>query len=131
MSACILVVDDNQLNRKLILEILRLGGYQAFAACGGEEGVDLARSRRFDLILMDIQMPGVDGLEATRRIRREGASAGTPIVAVSALPRAADRARALAAGCAGYLDKPHGVEVLLDAVLRYLPPAAIPGTAAR
>lgn len=115
----VLVIEDNDINLKLVQEVLALGGYRFRAVKSGEEGVALAQREPFDLILMDVQLPGMDGLEATRRLKASAASAAIPIVAVSALAQPEDHARAYAAGCAAYVEKPYGVKALLRVVAEH------------
>ena len=102
----ILVVEDNEKNMYLIAFILEKMGHRVLRAVTGEDGVEIAVRERPDLILMDIQLPGIDGFEATRRIRASAAAGGIPIVAVTSLAMTGDRERLLAAGCNGYIEKP-------------------------
>lgn len=102
----VLVVEDNQANIYLIDFILSQSGYGVIKAVSGEEGVELALKEKPDLILMDIQLPGIDGLEATKRIRSAERDAHMPIVALTSFAMTGDRERALAAGCTGYIEKP-------------------------
>jgi two-component system cell cycle response regulator DivK len=109
----ILVVDDNRVNLKLATVLLEKAGYTVLAATDGEAGVRLAGEHGPDLVLMDIQMPGIDGFEATRRLRADPAMAKLKIVALTALAMKGDRERILAAGCDGYIAKPfHPAEFL-------------------
>lgn len=114
----VLVVEDNPANFYLIDFILSRNGYAVLKASTGEEGVALAATERPDLVLMDIQLPGIDGLETTRRIRRGEKGCPVPIVALTSFALAGDRERALAAGCTGHIEKPidpatfvHDIEV--------------------
>ena len=106
MTARILVVDDNRPNRELMLYLLRAFGYDAEGAGDGLSGIDAARRGSFDLVLLDIVMPGIDGYEFARRCRSDRRLAATPLVAVTALAMAGDRERILAAGIDGYIPKP-------------------------
>jgi signal transduction histidine kinase len=102
----VLVVEDNPVNRKLARNVLRSRGYRVLEADTGEEGIEIARSERPHLILMDLQLPGMDGIEATRRLKADPATREIPVIAISAHAQEADEARAREAGCAGYIAKP-------------------------
>src|SRR4030042_327900 len=116
----ILVVEDNEANIYLIVFILRKNGYEVIEARNGEEGIRLAVKEKPDLILMDIQLPDMDGLEVTKRIRERGASDKTPIVAITSYAMTGDRQRALQAGCIGYIEKPIDPETFMGAIGKYL-----------
>jgi len=116
VRAHVLIVEDNDLNRKLAQEILHLHGYATATAVSGEEAVELACRQAFDLILMDIQLPEMDGLEATRLLKSKPPTRDVPVLAVSALARSEDRERAMQAGCDGYLTKPYGIKALVQAI---------------
>ena len=102
----VLVVEDNPVNRKLARNVLRSRGYRVLEADTGEEGIEVARAERPHLILMDLQLPGLDGIEATRRLKADPHTRDIPIVALSAYAQEADQQRAREAGCAGYIAKP-------------------------
>ena len=102
----VLVVEDNPDNLELIRLVLSRSGYTVLAALTGEDGVDMAVRERPDFILMDINLPGIDGLEATRRIRASGANGSIPIIAITSNAMRGDMAQVLAAGCNGYFEKP-------------------------
>jgi signal transduction histidine kinase len=102
----VLVVEDNAVNRKLARNVLRSRGYRVLEADTGEEGIEIARRERPQLILMDLQLPGLDGMEATRRLKADPRTSGIPVVALSAHAHGVDEERARAAGCAGYIAKP-------------------------
>lgn len=104
--ARILVVEDNPANMKLALLLLRNVGHEVLAAIDAESGLALARSERPDLILMDVQLPGMDGLAATALLKQDPATASIPVVAVTAMAMASDREKTRAAGCDGYISKP-------------------------
>jgi two-component system, cell cycle response regulator DivK len=105
-AARILVVEDNPKNLKLAVDVLTFSGYDVRAAETGELGVEAALSDRPDLILMDLQLPGIDGVEALQLIRGDHRSRGVPIVAVTAFASEEDRSSAFAAGFDGFLSKP-------------------------
>jgi two-component system cell cycle response regulator DivK len=102
----ILVVEDDPLSLKLVRDVLQVNGYETEEATNGEEAVDKAAERRPDLIVMDIRLPGIDGLEATRRLKSDPGTVAIPIVAVTAHALPEDEARIMAAGCQAYLPKP-------------------------
>jgi two-component system cell cycle response regulator DivK len=102
----ILIVEDNVANMKLATFILESAGYTVLAATDAEAGLALARSERPDLILMDIQLPGMDGLEATGLLKKDAATRPIPVIALTALAMKGDEERILAAGCNGYIAKP-------------------------
>ena len=116
----ILVVEDNETNMYLISFILKSRGYEIIEAKSGEEGVDIAIKERPDLILMDIQLPGIDGLEATKRIRRSEAAREIPIVALTSYAMTGDREKSLSAGCTGYIEKPVNPDTILGEIEKYL-----------
>lgn len=102
----VLVIEDNPDSMRLITYALRHAGYEVIQAWSGEEGVDLAIRERPFFIIVDINLPGIDGIETTRRIRKAEAGAKTPIIAITSYAMAGDRERILAAGCNGYFEKP-------------------------
>jgi two-component system cell cycle response regulator DivK len=110
--ATVLVVEDNPLNLKLVRDVLGHAGYRVLAAGDAERGIAMARAERPDLVLMDVQLPGIDGVEALARLRADGATARIPVVAITALAMKDDRERFLAAGFDGYLEKPVSVPAL-------------------
>jgi two-component system cell cycle response regulator DivK len=114
--ASILIVEDNPANLALAVAILTHAGHATLSATNGAEGVATARRERPDLILMDIQMPGMNGLEAARQLKEDAATATIPIIGLSALVMKGDEARILAAGCDLYLAKPCGHAELTAAV---------------
>jgi two-component system cell cycle response regulator DivK len=116
MNATVLVVEDNALNLKLVRDVLGHAGYQVLEAGDAERGIELAREEQPDLILMDIQLPGIDGVEALRRLRADTETAGIPVVALTALAMKEDRERFMTAGFDGYLEKPLSVPSLADRV---------------
>jgi len=102
----ILIVEDNENNRSLFRDILTFHGYEVTVATDGQEGVDLARTLLPDLVLMDIQMPGMDGLSAGIILKQDPATSGLKIVALTSFAMRGDREKILAAGFDGYLSKP-------------------------
>ena len=116
----ILVVEDNEMNLKLVRDVLQFKGYDVLEARTAEEGVTLANERLPDLVLMDVQLPGMDGVEALRRLRSGAGTASIPVVAVTALAMKDDRARLLAAGFNGYLEKPISARALGNQVREFL-----------
>jgi two-component system cell cycle response regulator DivK len=120
MSAVILVVEDQMDNRAILRDLLGSAGFTVIEALNGEEGVRLAGLHRPDLILMDIQLPVLDGYESTRRIKADASLARIPVIAVTSYALSGDEAKARAAGCDGYVTKPFSPRALLATVRRYL-----------
>ncbi len=120
MSRRVLVVEDQEDNRRILRDLLTSVGYEIIEAVTGEEGVALAETRRPDLILMDIQLPGLDGYEATRRIRANPALRHIPIIAVTSYALSGDDAKALEAGCNAYIAKPYSPRELLAMIRQYV-----------
>ncbi|MDD2733342.1 MAG: response regulator [Desulfuromonadaceae bacterium] len=112
----VLVVEDNSDNLRLISYALRRYGYEVIAADTGVKGVDMATSEHPVFIIMDINLPDIDGLEATRRIRRSGANGDIPIIAITSNAMAGDMAMVLAAGCTGYFEKPIDPLIIMDKI---------------
>ena len=102
----ILLVEDNEVNRRLAGFLLRSHGYQVREATSAAAAFEMVEKERPDLIVMDIQLPGMDGLEITRKLKEQPATADIPVVAVTSFAMKGDREKALAAGCAGYITKP-------------------------
>ena len=117
----ILVVEDQEDNRTILRDLLTHAGFTVLEAVTGEEGVRAAEAHRPDLILMDIQLPVVDGYEATRRIKARPELRAIPVVAVTSYALSGDEAEARAAGCDGYVTKPFSPRQLLATVRGYLP----------
>ncbi len=120
MSTRILIVEDQEDNRKILRDLLTSAGFTPLEATTGEEGVRLAETAQPDLILMDIQLPGLDGYEATRRIKATPALAHIPIIAVTSYALSGDDVKAREAGCDGYVTKPFSPRGLLATVWEYL-----------
>jgi CheY-like chemotaxis protein len=127
----VLVVDDNPSNTKLLAFVMTRGGYDVRTAGSAETGIEALRTFTPDLILMDLQMPGVSGLEWTRRLKTDPATKHIPIIAVTAYAMKGDAQRAHDAGCDGYLTKPIDTRTLLDQVARFLPSASADGGESR
>ncbi|HSB79235.1 MAG TPA: response regulator [Candidatus Methylomirabilis sp.] len=121
MTKRILIVEDQEDNQKILRDLLTSAGFTLLEATTGEEGVSLAETERPDLILMDIQLPGLDGYEATRRIKANPALQHTPIIAVTSYALSGDDVKAREAGCDAYVTKPFSPRALLAKVREYLP----------
>jgi two-component system, cell cycle response regulator DivK len=119
----ILIVEDNNDNRAIFAAILNHNGYEVLEAANGEDGVALARARHPDLILMDISLPRMDGLEATSLLKADASTADIPIVAVTAHAMREDEERVRRAGCDGYLAKPVEPRRVVQEVERFVGPA--------
>ncbi|HEX5327352.1 MAG TPA: response regulator [Acetobacteraceae bacterium] len=120
MGKRILVVEDTEDNRRIIRDLLTSFGYELIEARDGAEGVAMAQSHRPDLILMDIQLPVMDGYEATRRIRAHPDLKHIPVIAVTSYALSGDEAKARAAGCDAYIAKPFSPRQLLAKVREFL-----------
>lgn len=118
----ILVIEDNERNRRLVRDVLTFKGYAIIEAETGEEGVRLAQERHPRLILMDIRLPGIDGVEALRRLRAHPTTRGTPVLAMTASVMTEDRQKILEAGFEGYQSKPINVTDFVAAVAQLLQP---------
>jgi two-component system cell cycle response regulator DivK len=114
----VLVVEDNEKNRKLVRDVLQFHGYEVLVAGTAVEGIALARTEQPSLILLDIQLPDLDGMAALRLLRAEPETAGIPIVAVTAYAMSGDRERLLGAGFTDYLAKPLDIKTFPAAVRR-------------
>jgi two-component system, cell cycle response regulator DivK len=116
----ILYIEDSPSNRLLVKRILLVEGYEVLEAGDGFEGIEVARREHPDLILMDMNLPDVDGYEMTRRIRDSADLADIPVVAMTANVMQGDREKTLAAGCVGYIPKPIDVDALPEQIARFL-----------
>lgn len=117
----ILYVEDNEVNRKIVRDLLRRTSYRLIEAGDGEAGVALAIAERPDLILMDVQLPKISGLEATRRLRADPATATIPIIAITSFALSGDEQRAKEAGATAYLAKPYSPFALLGKIRELAP----------
>ena len=120
-SARVLIVEDNPLNLKLVRDVLLKAGFDVIEARTGEEGVARAQDSKPDVILMDLQLPGINGTEALRMVRNDPSGVDVPVVALTAFAMSEDRDRALLDGFDGYLSKPINVRDLPHQVAMFLP----------
>jgi two-component system cell cycle response regulator DivK len=123
MTKRILVIEDQPDNRRILRDLLGAAGYDLSEAENGALGVESALAEPPDLILMDIQMPEMDGYEATRRIKADRRGAAVPIIAVTSFALSGDEAKARDAGCDGYVTKPYSPREMLAKVTEYIGPA--------
>ena len=122
MSAkTILYVEDNELNRKMLRHLLRAASYRLIEAPDGETGITMAREQHPDLILMDVQLPKISGIEATHALRAEPSTAHTPIIAITSFALSGDEQRAKEAGASAYLAKPYSPFALLGMIQKLVP----------
>jgi two-component system cell cycle response regulator DivK len=121
MSKRILVVEDQEDNRRILRDLLTSAGYEIIQAENGQEALAAAARERPDLILMDIQLPLLDGYEATRRIKADPDLRAIPIIAVTSYALSGDEGKARAAGCDAYVTKPYSPRVLLAKIREYVP----------
>jgi len=120
MAKTVLVVEDNELNMKLFHDLLEANGYNIVQTRSGLEAIDLAREHRPDLILMDIQLPEVSGLEVTKWIKEDDELRAIPVIAVTAFAMKGDEERIRQGGCEAYLSKPISVTKFLETVRHYI-----------
>jgi two-component system, cell cycle response regulator DivK len=121
MSKRILVVEDQEDNRQILRDLLGSVGYEMIEANDGEAGVAAAKKERPDLILMDIQLPILDGYEATRRIKADAELKNIPVIVVTSYALSGDEVKARAAGCDAYVTKPYSPRLLLAKIREFLP----------
>jgi two-component system, cell cycle response regulator DivK len=119
VRARILVVEDNEKNMKVMRNMLSLMGHDTLEARSGEEALSIATERAPSLVLMDVELPGIDGVEALERLRRDERTAAIPVLAVTAQAMHGDRERFLESGFDGYLSKPVDLAMLTDLVRQY------------
>lgn len=119
----IMIVEDNERNIKLLRDLLGARGYDTIEARSGEEAIALVRAERPDLVLMDIQLPGMDGVAALRELRSLRETAATPVIAVTAFAMKDDRERLLASGFDGYIEKPIDIRELPVQLSAFLAPS--------
>ena len=120
MAKMILIVEDDPKNLTLFRDLLQVSGYSTIEATDGKQGVEFAKSKKPDLILMDIMMPEMDGLEATRILKADAVTKNIPILALTSYAMNGDKEKVLEAGCDGYLTKPVDIDELLKQVAEYL-----------
>lgn len=118
----VLVIEDNEMNMKLMRAVLKTGNYQMLEAVDAETGLRLVREHHPDLILMDIQLPGMDGLSATKIIKKDPDLKDIPIFALTGFAMESDKAKALSVGFAGYIVKPFSVKGLLETLANHFNP---------
>jgi CheY-like chemotaxis protein len=116
----VLVIEDNEMNMKLARSLLQIGKYSVLEAIDAESGVQLAREHHPDLILMDIQLPGLDGLAATQKIKNDPAMKDITIVALTSYAMQGDEKKAMDVGCAGYIAKPIDTRSFLETLGKFL-----------
>jgi two-component system, cell cycle response regulator DivK len=121
----VLIVEDNPANMTLATFLVETAGHTVISATDAEAGLTLARTHQPDLILMDIQLPGMDGLEATRQLKRDDATRAIPVIALTALAMKGDEERIRAAGCDGYIAKPLAYRDLFAILSAQLPVARV------
>jgi len=121
MNKTILVIEDHEDNRRIMRDLLTSSGYEVIEAVTGEEGVTAAGTYRPDLILMDVQLPGLDGYEATRRIKENPNLQSIPIIVVTSYALSGDDVKAFEAGCDAYVTKPYSPRELLAKIRKFLP----------
>ena len=116
----ILVIEDNELNMKLVKGLVSIGKYHLLEAPDAESGIQLIRERQPDLVLMDIQLPGMDGLSATKILKEDSNLKDIPFVALTSYAMEGDKEKALEAGCVGYITKPIDTRKFLETLSQYL-----------
>ena len=122
MSQTVLIVEDNALNMKLFRDLLEANGYSTVETASGHNVLDLARAHKPDLILMDIQLPEISGLEVTAMLKADEALASIPVIAVTAFAMKGDEQKIREGGCEDYISKPISVPCFLEVIKAYLTP---------
>ena len=117
----VLYVEDNEYNRKIVRQLLSRTTYRLVEAVDGESGLAMARQERPDLVLMDVQLPNMSGLDVTRALRSDSTTAGIPIIMVTSFALSGDDQKAMAAGASAYLAKPYSPRELLALVRKFIP----------
>jgi two-component system cell cycle response regulator DivK len=120
MKKIILLIEDNEQNRYLATFLLEKHGYSVMSANDGPSGIDTAVKNRFDLILLDIQLPGMDGYSVARKLREKAETKDVPIVAVTSYAMVGDKEKALESGCVGYIEKPINPDTFISEIECYL-----------
>ncbi|HPC58322.1 MAG TPA: response regulator [Kiritimatiellia bacterium] len=126
MNRTVLMIEDNEQNRYLATFLLERRGHSVVSSADGPSGIEEAARLRPDIILLDIQLPGLDGYAVARALRQNPALDAIPIVAVTSYAMPGDREKALEAGCTGYLEKPIDPDTFVDSIERFLPPKESP-----
>jgi two-component system, cell cycle response regulator DivK len=121
MNRCILVVEDQEDNRRILRDLLTNSGYNLVEAEDGAQALTMAQHKRPDLILMDVQIPVLDGYEVTRRLKADPELRAIPIIVVTSYALSGDESKARAAGCNGYVSKPYSTRQLLAKIREYVP----------
>ena len=121
MNLSVLLIEDNEQNRYLATFLLEKHGYSVACASDGRSGIEMARALRPAIILLDIQLPELDGYAVARALRQEPSLQATPIVAITSYAMVGDREKALGAGCNGYFEKPINPENFVQEIARFLP----------
>ena len=116
----VLVIEDNEMNMKLVRVLLQMGQYDILEAVDAESGIPLARAHKPDLILMDIHLPGMDGLSATRIIKKDPALKQIRVIALTSYAMEGDEKKAMEAGCDGYITKPIDTRTFLDTIRKFI-----------
>jgi two-component system cell cycle response regulator DivK len=121
VSAKILIIEDNEQNMYLLTFLLNRHGHVVLQACDGRQGIELAQKENPDLVLLDIQLPQMDGYAVAREIKAIQMLAGIPIVAVTSYAMVGDREKTIAAGCSGYIEKPINPDTFIEQISEFLP----------
>jgi two-component system cell cycle response regulator DivK len=126
MTHHVLLIEDNEQNRYLVTFLLEGSGYQVTSAATGPDGIELARSGVFDLVLLDIQLPAMDGYAVAAALKADARTCGVPIVAVTSHAMVGDREKALASGAEGYIEKPIDPDTFVGEIERFIPSRGMP-----